>query len=167
MGKPCVCNVLRPLASWGAWPSARTCVTIITRLANLHYGCLLTLCGPHMYVAILWPYSRALFTALQWYTLPLPDFHKIAICSMCLATLWPCAFGHFFCLGHTNLNLCCAGGNGLQVRLVGQFKSKNDSHMISGFYGNSNHVTSLHSRGIGALRIRQEIFLAALRVLTL
>ena len=92
---------------------------------------------------------------------------KFAICSLCLATLWPCAFGHFFCLGHTNLNLCCAGGNGLQVRLVGRFKNKNDSHMISGFYGNSNHVTSLHSRGIGALRIRQEIFLAALRVLTL
>ena len=39
------------------------------------------------------------------------------------------------------------------------------SHMISKLYGNSSHVTSLHS--IGTLRIHQEIFLATLRVLTL
>lgn len=44
--------------------------------------------------------------------------------------------------------LCCTGGNGLQVRLVGRFKNKNDSHLIiSRLFGYSihSHVTSLYS----------------------
>ena len=58
-------------------------------------------------------------------------------------------------------------GNGLQVRLVGRFKNKNDRHLISEFYGNSSHMTSLHGILVRILQIREDVFLAALRVLTL
>ena len=33
-------------------------------------------------------------------------------------------------LDHINLILCCSGRNGLQMRSVGRFKNKNDSHVI-------------------------------------
>ena len=63
-------------------------------------------------------------------------------------------------LGHTDLNLCCTGRNGLQVRSVGRFKNKYASHMIS---RNSNHVTSRHSWSSPAPD-SPRIFLGALRV---
>ena len=34
IGKPCICNVLRPRVTWWAWPGARISVTTITRLAQ-------------------------------------------------------------------------------------------------------------------------------------
>ena len=65
IGKPYVCNVLRLRITGEAWARAHKRDDHYPIWSKLHYRCLLSLCGPTVHVTTLWPYSQALFTALQ------------------------------------------------------------------------------------------------------